>query len=115
MPAAKGPSRKNQPVHRRVISAVGSRCHDRRVTTDPSYGAYDRAEPSEHAGVCWAAAIGRASRGGRSHTDDWAVIIEDALADLTAHPERARVGGKTGATPGLAADEPFLQTGGSPA
>lgn len=55
--------------------------------TDPSYGAYDRAEPAEHAGVCWAAAIGRASRGGRSHVEDWEVIIEDALADPAAHPE----------------------------
>jgi hypothetical protein len=45
------------------------------------------APPAEHAGVCWAAAIGRASRGGRSHTEDWGVIIEDELAGLAAHPE----------------------------
>ena len=57
--------------------------------TDPDawIGAYDWAEPAEHKEVCWAAAIGRASRGGRSHPIDWQVIIEDALADLATHPE----------------------------
>jgi len=50
---------------------------------------YRDAEPAEHRGPCWAAAIGRHSRG-REHDTDYEVIIREALADLVEHPENCR-------------------------
>ena len=50
---------------------------------------YRDAEPAEHRGPCWAAAIGRHSRG-REHDIDCEVIIREALADLVEHPENCR-------------------------
>ena len=50
---------------------------------------YRDAEPAEHRGPCWAAAIGRYSRG-REHDIDDEVIIREALADLVEHPENCR-------------------------
>ena len=48
---------------------------------------YLDSQPAGHTRVCWSAAIGRASRGGRSHTTDYAEIITIATADLVDHPE----------------------------
>jgi hypothetical protein len=48
---------------------------------------YQEAEPAEHRGPCWAAAIGRHSRG-REHDTDYEVIIREAPADLAEHPEK---------------------------
>ena len=50
---------------------------------------YRDAEPAGHRGPCWAAAIGRHSRG-REHDTDYEVIIREALADLVEHPENCR-------------------------
>ena len=50
---------------------------------------YRDAEPVDHRGPCWAAAIGRHSRG-REHGTDTEVIIREALADLAEHPENCR-------------------------
>jgi hypothetical protein len=50
---------------------------------------YRDAEPAEHRGPCWAAAIGRHSQG-REHDTDHEVIIREALADLAEHPENCR-------------------------
>ena len=47
---------------------------------------YFDARPAGHSRVCWAAAIGRASRG-RSHATDHAEIIVIATRDLAEHPE----------------------------
>ena len=53
------------------------------------FAPYRDAEPAEHRGPCWAAAIGRHSRG-REHDTDYEVIIREALADLVEHPENCR-------------------------
>ena len=50
----------------------------------PSY--YD-AKPDGHTRVCWSGAIGRASRGARTHEHDSEVIIGDALRFLADDPE----------------------------
>ena len=50
---------------------------------------YRDAEPVDHRGPCWAAAIGRHSRG-REHGTDTEVIIREALTDLAEHPESCR-------------------------
>lgn len=65
----------NTCPHRQGISAgeIGT----------PSY--YD-AKPAGHTRVCWSAAIGKASRGARTHQDDSQVIIEDALRFLADDP-----------------------------
>ena len=49
----------------------------------PSY--FD-AKPDGHTRVCWSGAIGRASRGPRTHQDDWEIIIRDALRFLAEDP-----------------------------
>ena len=49
----------------------------------PSY--FD-AKPDGHTRVCWSGAIGRASRGPRTHQDDWEIIIRDALRFLAVDP-----------------------------
>jgi len=64
---------------------------DRQGITAGSFGfaPYNDAQPAHHTGVCWSAAIGRASRvGGRNHTDHWESIVQDALRLIDEEPEK---------------------------
>ena len=56
---------------------------------------YFDARPAGHSRVCWAAAIGRASRG-RSHATDHAEIIVIATRDLAEHPGLCTCAGGAG-------------------
>jgi hypothetical protein len=66
------------PLH---VSRTPVRCG---MTTEPDRGVYRRAQPADHSGPCWAAALGRARRGQAQHEAP-EVHIAAALETLSEH------------------------------